>query len=130
MPTQEMKAPRRVTTLKGLGPRVEFTEIQLHQWKQAQQSEFERWTWFSRQLDRQLHEQPDGRDDDILRWMNDLIARPRMPGRVEQALVALSRRRDDGLAMMALREFAPPPGDERLRRFHQICLVQAGQLDP
>ena len=125
MPTQEMQSPepRRVATLKGLGPRVELSEIQLRQWKQAQQSEFERWAWFDRQLDGH----PDA--DDVIRWMGALTERPRRPGRVEQALVALSRCPHDGLAMMALREFEPPPGDDRLRRFYATCLTRACQLD-
>lgn len=125
-----MSADEFPSTLPGLGPTVEFEELEIRL-EPGVSAEVERLgeDWFVEMMRAQR---------DRYRWFADkikpmasveahaqaLIRGARGPGAVELALVSLSLS-DKTMARVVLNAWNPPEHDLELSLFHQICLAEA-----
>ena len=98
-------------TLKGMGPNISLSEIEISARQQALRSEYERFEWIRNELSNQ-------RLLPMSSYLNALRdTAPRVPGSIEASLVALSIH-DDPLAKVVLAAYRPP---EDLELLYLIC---------
>ncbi len=100
------------STLKGLGPQVPLSEIEVTAEQQKFRRELDRYNWVVAQLSKDPL-QP------MTMYLEPLrCGEIRLPGVIEVSLVALSLH-PDPLASIALADYTPP---EELYLLHLICL--------
>lgn len=95
-----------VQTLKGIGPRVPLTEIQIAAEREAWLREVERYEWLKTRMESQL-QRP------VSAFTQALYATTRVPGALERALVALSLH-ENPMARAFLARYEPPADLELL----------------
>jgi len=99
-------------TLRGIGPTVPLSEIEISARQQAIRAEMERYQWLVGQLVSEV-------DHSLLStYLEPLRERAiRQPGSIERSLVALSIH-PDSMAKLVLATYRPP---EDLQLFFMVC---------
>ncbi|MGM0557210.1 MAG: hypothetical protein ACQEVA_12580 [Myxococcota bacterium] len=118
------------STLQGLGPTVEFEELELRlqphlsgeverrgeDWfVEIMRAQRERYEWFAAQVSPMIS---------IEAHIQSLVDDSRGPGATELALVSLSIS-GETMARAVLNAWQPPEHDLELSLFHQICVAEA-----
>ncbi len=125
-----MNTTDSASTLPGLGPQVEFEELEIRLdptvraeverrgqgwFVEMMHAQRERYAWFSSQV-RAV--------DSVDAHVQTLVHDARGPGATELALVSLSVS-GTTMARAVLNAWQPPEHDLELSLFHQICLAEA-----
>jgi hypothetical protein len=125
-----MTADSFPNTLQGLGPTVEFEELELRlQPRLSAEVERRGEDWFIRMMraQRERYEWFAARVSPMMSvdaHIQELVDNARGPGATELALVSLSVS-GETMARAVLNAWQPPDHDLELSLFHQICLAEA-----